>query len=62
MNPMPPTTCGTQNTPSRTPVRGSIALCIAGRAVNLHEDETNASERLKIIVHPLIQKIEAASN
>ena len=36
-NPVPPTICGTQKVPSKTPVRVIIASCIAGIAVNLRK-------------------------
>lgn len=63
-NPVPPTTCGTQKIPSRTPVRGLMTSCIAGIAVNL-------SRRVRDVLrvgtffspaYPLIQNMDAASS
>lgn len=39
-NPIPPTTCGVQKTPSKTPVLVSMALWIEGSAVNLRIQRT----------------------
>jgi hypothetical protein len=64
MNPVPPMTCGVQNTPLKRAVLDSMAVVMAGRAVKLTDYfiQVPLSSTSRTNSYPLIQKMVAAQN